>query len=56
MRAEHTQGESASLEAPADFSLVLGGPLYQLYLRSRLARPPLDLATRRTIEIGRAHV
>ena len=31
------------------FSLVLGGPLYQLYLRSRLARPPLNLVHRRVI-------
>src|SRR5262245_64353141 len=30
-----------------DFSLVLGGPLYQLYLRTRLARPPLALLRRR---------
>jgi uncharacterized protein (TIGR02444 family) len=32
-----------------DFSLVLGGPLYQLYLRARLAQPPLDLVTRRVV-------
>jgi hypothetical protein len=32
-----------------DFSLVLGGPLYQLFLRSRLARPPLNLLHRRLI-------
>lgn len=30
-----------------DFSVVLGGPLYQLYLRTRLARPPLELVWRR---------
>ncbi len=30
-----------------DFSLVLGGPLYQLYLRTRLARPHLELVWRR---------
>ena len=35
-----------------DFSLVLGGPLYQLYLRFRLAAPPLDLAIRRIIVIA----
>jgi hypothetical protein len=34
---------------PEDFSLVLGGPLYQMYLRSRLARPPVDLPERRVI-------
>jgi hypothetical protein len=30
-----------------DFSLVLGGPLYQMYLRSRLLTPPADLVGRR---------
>ncbi len=34
-----------------DFSLVLGGPLYQLYLRTRLARPPLQLLHRRMVII-----
>jgi len=32
-----------------DFSLVLGGPLYQLLLRLRLVRPPLQLLYRRLI-------
>ena len=36
---------------PADFSLMLGGPLYQFYLRTRMARDPLDLAARRTVII-----
>ena len=36
---------------PQDFSLVLGGPLYQLYLRTRLAKPPLNLCKRRIIAI-----
>lgn len=36
----------------SDFSLVLGGPLYQLYLRTRLARPPLKLVYRRIIGIS----
>ena len=31
----------------SDFSFVLGGPLYQLYLRTRLARPSLELVFRR---------
>ncbi len=35
-----------------DFSLVLGGPLYQLYLRTRLVRPPLELLTRRVTDIS----
>lgn len=30
-----------------DFSLVLGGPLYQFYLRTFLATPPLNLCERR---------
>ena len=34
---------------PSDFSLVLGGPLYQLYLRTRLARAPIELLHRRII-------
>jgi len=34
-----------------EFSLVLGGPLYQLLLRTRLARPPLDLVNRRVVAI-----
>ena len=32
-----------------DFSLVVGGPLYHLYVRSRLARPPLYWLRRRLI-------
>jgi hypothetical protein len=35
----------------ADFTLVLGGPLYQLYLRTKLARPALELVTRRAASI-----
>ncbi len=34
-----------------EFSMMLGGPLYQLYLRVGLARPPLDLLARRMIAI-----
>jgi hypothetical protein len=36
-------------DAVPDFSLVVGGPLYQLYLRTRLARPPLELLVRRMV-------
>jgi hypothetical protein len=32
-----------------EFSLVLGGPLYQMYLRSGLVRPPADLVERRIL-------
>src|SRR5262245_15178618 len=35
-----------------EFSLVLGGPLYQLFLRSRLVRPPLHLVIRRVVVIS----
>jgi len=31
---------------------MLGGPLYQLYLRTRLARPPLQLVLRRVMDIS----
>lgn len=34
-----------------DFSPVLGGPLYQFYLRFRLARPPLELLHRRIVAV-----
>ena len=35
-----------------DFSLVIGGPLYQLYLGTRLARSPLDLLGRRMVAVA----
>lgn len=44
-------GSTPSPEAAPDFSLVLGGPLYQLFLRTRMARPPLDLLHRRMVVI-----
>jgi len=34
-------------EPHEDFSLVLGGPLYQLFVRARLARPTMELLHRR---------
>jgi len=34
-----------------EFSLVLGGPLYHFYLRTRLARPPIDLVRRRILAL-----
>ena len=37
--------------AAEDFSLVVGGPLYQLFLRTRLVRPPLELVHRRMLVI-----
>ena len=36
---------------PCDFSIVQGGALYQLLLRSRLERPSLELLARRTLVI-----
>ena len=39
----------AKFDDTLDFSLMLGGPLYQLFLRLRMAKPPLDLLTRRMI-------
>jgi hypothetical protein len=35
-----------------DFSLVLGGPLYQLYLRTKLVTSPLGLLCRRVLVIS----
>lgn len=40
---------SASLGEPPDFSLVLGGPLYQLWRRTRLAGDALQLVHRRIV-------
>src|SRR5215467_7096522 len=41
--------KAATSNEPPDFSLVLGGPLYQLYLRTRLAKEPIQLLHRRII-------
>jgi hypothetical protein len=38
-------------EAPQDFSLVLGGPLFQLFRRSHLAREGLELLYRRVVTL-----
>src|SRR6201995_969004 len=35
------------LQEPPDFSLVLGGPLYQMFRRARLTGPGLELVWRR---------
>src|SRR5687768_3021387 len=42
---------TAQPSAAEDFSLVLGGPLYQMFLKTRLARPPLELLHRRMLVI-----
>src|SRR5688572_551064 len=41
----------SSGDTSGDFSVVLGGPLYQLWLRARIVKPPLDLLARRIIVI-----
>jgi hypothetical protein len=53
MRPAHAAAkpDTATPGSVEDFSLVLGGPLYQLLLRTRLARPPLDLLHRRMLII-----
>ena len=42
------------IEEDGDFSLVLGGPLYNLYLRTRLSTPPLGLVRRRAVILSLA--
>lgn len=43
--------KSDPLEEPENFSLALGGPLYQLFMRTRLSGPALELVIRRIIVI-----
>jgi hypothetical protein len=47
-----TPGDTRRPVDPPDFSLVLGGPLFQLLVRSRLATPALDLMRRRIVAIS----
>jgi hypothetical protein len=42
-------GVVRDFDRDVDFSLVLGGPLYQLYLRTKLVKSPLDLVHRRIL-------
>jgi hypothetical protein len=52
MRTFELRETEAAIEAPLDeysLSPVLGGPLYQLYLRTRLARSPIELVWRRIL-------
>ena len=44
-----TVDDGLLLKPPADFSLVLGGPLYQLWRGTRLAGDALQLLRRRII-------
>jgi hypothetical protein len=43
---------SPESKQPYDFSLVLGGPLYQLFMRARLTTDTLNLVKRRVIVIS----
>lgn len=47
MKPQKAQAEQGA----QDFSLVMGGPLYQFFLKTRLARPHLDLLHRRIVLI-----
>ena len=49
---EPAERATAGAAATDDFSMVLGGPLYQLLLRARVLREPLDLLARRMIVIS----
>jgi hypothetical protein len=51
MDVDHVKTDVSTPTRPEDFSLVLGGPLYQMYLRSRLIRPPVDLIERRVVAL-----
>jgi hypothetical protein len=43
--------KSDLLDEPENFSLALGGPLFQFFLRTRLSGPALELLVRRIIVI-----
>jgi hypothetical protein len=49
MTSSDSRTASAAPSPTDDFSLVLGGPLYQLFRRSGLLKPPLDLLRRRIL-------
>jgi hypothetical protein len=40
------------IDEPTDFSLVQGGPLFQLFSRAGLVKPTMDLAARRIVVIS----
>jgi hypothetical protein len=43
--------ESGQPREPPEFSPVLGGPLYQIFVRSHLSGPALELLSRRLVII-----
>jgi hypothetical protein len=50
---DHRSGEGATLpQDPYDFSVVLGGPLYQLVRHAHLSGDALELLRRRVIVIS----
>src|SRR5690349_14461619 len=44
--------KTINFDAPTDFSLVLGGPLFQLWRRSHLSDDAMELARQRIIVIS----
>jgi len=52
MKTTPTQNNIHGSNEPPDFSLVLGGPLFQLLVRSRLATPAFELIKRRIVFIS----
>ena len=52
MQNDAVRSTVPSYEDPLDFSLVQGGPLFQMLLRAGLVRPSMDLAVRRIIVIS----
>jgi hypothetical protein len=48
----HSEMETAPTQPPSDFSLVLGGPLFQLYRRTHLSGDALELLWRRVLVIA----
>ena len=52
MKSPTVESSDGVLRDPADFSLVLGGPLYQLFRRSHLSGDALELVRQRIIVIS----
>lgn len=50
--ADHPTASEKTISDPGDFSLVLGGPLFQLLRRSRLAGDALELVQKRIVFIA----
>jgi hypothetical protein len=48
--------KSDPFDKPGDFPLVLGGPLFQLFLRTQLSGPALEIVGRRIAETADRHI